>query len=212
MNRLVSIAGVIAAAALAAGCSSSGGSTGSGSGTGSSATATSSASAGSGANSGATAAATTPATSTTTATNGAGASSTPSCATSDLKVTIGSTEGAAGSVYLTLDFKNVSGSACTLYGYPGVSLAAGTSQVSPGAARSTASSKKLVTLAPGSIANAVLQVGEAGNYPASTCAPKPATDLKIYPPNQTVATYVSYSTTACTKSVHQLTIGTIQAG
>lgn len=204
MNRIVAVAGVISVAALAAGCSSSGSSDGSGA-----------------SSSGATAAATT---TPGTSTGGTGASSTPSsipsstrsstssCATSALKVTLGGTQGAAGSIYVTLDFKNVSGSACTLYGFPGVSLVNGSAQVSPGADRSTAATKKLVTLTPGETGNATLQVAQAANYPASTCDPKKTTELKIYPPNQTAAVYVSYVTTACAKSVHQLTIGAIQAG
>jgi hypothetical protein len=152
-------------------------------------------------------------TSSPAATSGAtGAAGTTSCTTNDLKVKIGGSEGAAGSIYVTLDFTNTSGSTCTLYGYPGVSLANGTTQVSPGANRSTQTAASLVTLAAGATGNAVLQVGDAGNYPASTCGPKPTNAIQIFPPNQTAALYVPYSTSACTKSVDQLRIEVVQAG
>src|SRR5712692_5096857 len=37
------------------------------------------------------------------------------CATSDLKLTIGQENGAAGTIYYPVDFTNTSGSACTTY-------------------------------------------------------------------------------------------------
>jgi hypothetical protein len=154
----------------------------------------------------------------TTASPGAGGTSvtsgTPSCPTRDLKAKIGPSQGAAGSVYLTLEFTNISNAPCTLYGYPGVSLAGGSpvTQIGPGADRSTVTQKKLVTLAAGATASAVLQIAEAGNYPPSTCDPKKTTDLQIYPPNQTTPIYLAYSTLVCAKPVHQLSVSVVQAG
>jgi hypothetical protein len=58
----------------------------------------------------------------------------------------------------------------------------------------------------------VMQIADAGNYSSSTCGPKPTSEIKIYPPNQTAALYVTYSTSACTKSVHQLGISAVQSG
>src|SRR6185437_13935363 len=90
------------------------------------------------------------------ASTGAGtASPTPAsaaaCPTRSLSVTAGSAEGAAGSVYQTLEFTNISRVACTLYGYPGVSLASGkpVSQIGPAATESHQAPRRLVTLAPG---------------------------------------------------------------
>jgi hypothetical protein len=142
------------------------------------------------------------------------ASAAPACPTRYLKATTGPQQGAAGSIYIPLDFTNISGAPCTLYGYPGVSLAGGTpvTQIGTGADRSPVTARKLITLAPGAVANAVLRIGEAGNYPSATCGPKPATYLKIFPPNQTTPIYLAFKTTACSKSVHQLDIRTVQAG
>lgn len=112
-------------------------------------------------------------------------------------------------------FANVSGSACTLYGYPGVSLLAGTplAQVGAAATRSTAAAPALVTLAPGQAAHALLRVVQALNYPKATCSPTPTTELRIYPPNQTASVNVPFKSTGCAStSVKLLTIGAIQAG
>jgi hypothetical protein len=139
----------------------------------------------------------------------------PSCPTSQLNVSLGSSQGTAGSVIETIDFTNNGSSECTLYGYPGVSLQGGSpaAQVGAAAARSTTTPPSLVTLAPGAVANAQLQVTVAGNYPASTCNPEPATSLLVYPPNQTASATVSYSTTGCSSTgVILLHVGAVQAG
>jgi hypothetical protein len=139
----------------------------------------------------------------------------PSCATSDLSVTLGASQGTAGSVIETIDFTNNGSSECTLYGYPGVSLQGGTpaAQIGAAAAKNATTTPALVTLAPGAVANAALQVTVAGNYPASTCDPVAATSLLVYPPNQTVAASVAYTTTGCSSSsVILLHVGAVQAG
>ena len=124
-------------------------------------------------------------------------------------------QGAAGSIYQVIDFTNISGAACTLFGYPGVALAGGTpvTQIGAAAARSPASPARLVTLAAGKTANALLQITQAENYSASRCAPRASTYLQIYPPNQTTPIYLAYKSTGCSASaVNLLTIGVVQPG
>jgi hypothetical protein len=137
------------------------------------------------------------------------------CATANLQVKLGASQGAAGSIYQTIDFTNTGSATCTLYGYPGVSLAGGNppAQIGTAAARSTQTAAKLVTLAPGAVANAVLQVTEAGNYPAATCDPAQASTLVIYPPNQTVSVSVPYQATGCaSKQITILHVSVVQPG
>jgi hypothetical protein len=144
-----------------------------------------------------------------------GAAGAPACATRYLKATVGVTQGAAGSVYQVIDFTNISGAACTLFGYPGLALAGGTpvTQIGAAAVRSPTSSPRLVTLAAGKTANALLQITQAANYPASRCAPKASTYLQIYPPNQTTPIYLAYKSTGCSASaVNLLTVGVVQPG
>jgi hypothetical protein len=106
---------------------------------------------------------------------------------------------AAGSVYVPIDFTNTSGSACTMDGYPGVSFVRSPSggQLGNAASRNPAAPPAMVTLAPGGVAHAILQVAEAGNYSQSACTPVAAHWLKIFPPNQVSAIYVHYETQAC---------------
>jgi Protein of unknown function (DUF4232) len=122
-------------------------------------------------------------------------------------------EGYAGGVYQVIEFTNASGAACTLYGYPGVSLVTGPpyAQVGLAAKRVSTAPGKLVTLTPGRSATAVLQIVDALNFPASTCGPVRATNLKVYPPNQTAPVYLANTSYGCTKSVQTLFISAVQA-
>ena len=143
------------------------------------------------------------------------AASTRACATSDLKITQGTGGAAAGSVYIPIEFTNTSASPCTLYGYPGVALTTSMtpgSQVGAAASRSDARPRTLVRLAPGSTASAILQIAQALNYPAASCAPVSASYLQVYPPGQTAAVYLPYKGKGCAKPVFVLGVATIQPG
>ena len=136
------------------------------------------------------------------------------CPTSSLQVKQGVAQGYAGGVYVVIDFTNTSGSTCTLYGYPGVSLVSGPpyTQIGLAAKRSTSTPKKLLTLTPGATAHALLQIVDALNYPPASCGPAKATALKVYPPNQTVPVYLPNASNGCTKPVQILSVGTVQPG
>jgi len=172
--------------------------------------------------------ATTPAkTVTVTATPHTGATSSPasatntpaavgpaSCPTRSLALKPGLAQGAAGSTYQVIEFTNISNVTCTLYGYPGVSLAGGqpVKQVGLAASENPNPPRKLVTLAPGQVANALLQIVDAQNYPPSRCGPVKTQWIQVYPPNQTTPVYVSYATTGCTKPVRVLSVSVVQPG
>jgi Protein of unknown function (DUF4232) len=136
------------------------------------------------------------------------------CPASSLRVKQGVAQGYAGGVYQVIDFTNTSGSTCTLYGYPGVSLVSGPPymQIGLAAKRSTSTPRKLVTLAPGATANALLQIVDALNHPTASCGPAKATALKIYPPNQTVPVYLPNTANGCTKPVQIMYIGAVRPG
>jgi hypothetical protein len=136
------------------------------------------------------------------------------CASRDLGVHTGNGGAAAGSTYIPIVFVNNSGSTCTLYGYPGVSLAGGhpVGQIGVAADENRATHRQLVTLGPGAAASALLRVVAAQNFPAARCHQVPATYLQVYPPNQTTPIYVLFSSTACTKPVHLLTVDVVKAG
>ena len=138
----------------------------------------------------------------------------PACPTSSLQVKLGLSEGYAGGVYQVINFTNTSSASCTLYGYPGVSLVTGPpyAQLGSAAKRSTTIPVKLITLAPGETADAQLQIVDALNYPPATCHPTKATNLKVYPPNQTAPVYLPDTSYGCAKPVQTMVIGPVQTG
>ena len=140
--------------------------------------------------------------------------SAPSCSSRYLAASAGISQGAGGSTYVAIVFKNLNNSPCTLYGYPGVSLANGkpVTQVGQAATENPATPRQLVTLAPGGVANALLQILHAADYPAATCGPVTAQWLQIFPPNQTVPLYLYYTSPACAKPVHLLSVGAVRPG
>ena len=141
----------------------------------------------------------------TPATSPAAPTSTPSaavasCASSGLKIKVDTSQSgaAAGSVYVPIDFTNITGSTCTLFGYPGVSFVTSPSGSQLGrAATRNPPTATLVTLAPGGVAHAVLRVADAGNYSPSACVPVTAHWVRVYPPNQFNAIYARYKTQVC---------------
>ena len=136
------------------------------------------------------------------------------CATSGLNVTLGPSSGYAGGVDQTIVFTNTSGATCTLYGYPGVSLVSAPpyTQIGLAAQRSGTTPVKLITLASGATASAVLQVVDALNFGTATCSPTKAAFVRIYPPNQTAPVYLADASQVCAQPVQTLFISAIQAG
>jgi hypothetical protein len=141
-------------------------------------------------------------------------SSQAACPTSSLGVKLGLSQGTAGSVYQVIDFTNTSSVTCTLYGYPGVSAGNGQplTQVGLAASEVPTPPRQLVTLAPGGVANALLRVVDAGNFPAGKCGLVQTKLLRIFPPNQTVPVYLNYSTQMCAKPVRILSVSVVQPG
>lgn len=137
----------------------------------------------------------------------------PACANGSLQVKLGPTQGYAGGVDETIDFTNISSAACTLYGYPGVSLVSSPqAQIGLAATRATTAPVSLITLAPGGTGNAGLRIADAFNFPTATCGPAKATDLRVYPPNQTAAVYLPSTSEGCAQPVQVLFVGAVQAG
>jgi Protein of unknown function (DUF4232) len=138
--------------------------------------------------------ATQPVTSTST-----GGTAAAGCLTRYLNGSVGLSQGAAGSTYIAIVFKNLNNVPCTLYGYPGVAQAAGTPVTDVGnpSTEDPSTARELVTLQPGGYANATLRIVQGLNYPTSVCKPVSAQWLAVIPPNQYVPLYVHYSSTAC---------------
>jgi hypothetical protein len=136
------------------------------------------------------------------------------CPNGSLHVKLGLGQGYAGGTYVAIDFTNTSGAACTLFGYPGVSLVSGPpyAQIGLAAKRTNTAPVKQITLAPDATANALLQVVDALNFPTSTCGPTKSTNLRVFPPSWTASVYLPYASQGCAKPVQTLFIGAVQAG
>jgi septal ring-binding cell division protein DamX len=125
------------------------------------------------------------------------------CTTGDLHLSVGAANGAAGSFYYPLQFTNTSAGTCTMYGYPGVALVSqpGGSVIGAAAVRNPTFPAEVVTLAPGAVAHASLQVAVAENYSASACGPTTAHWLQVYPPGEYAALSVPFTVQTCSKPV-----------
>jgi hypothetical protein len=140
-----------------------------------------------------------------------GTSATAACSATQLVVWL-DTQGdhAAGSAYYELRFTNL-GAACTLRGFPGVS-AVGLSgrRLGNPASRDGAVSGRLVTLARGTTAKAVVRITNVHNFSRSTCRPVTAAGLRVYPPNETRSKVVPFPFDACTGTPVFLFVRTVQ--
>lgn len=105
----------------------------------------------------------------------------------------------AGHVQLQVQVTNTSSAPCTLRGYPGVSLVAGTEGAQLGAAaQRTPGPEGLITLAPGAKATAVLQLAQASNYPS--CGVTAAAGFRVYLPEDTAAQFVPMAEQGCSNA------------
>jgi hypothetical protein len=147
------------------------------------------------------------------------------CTSADLKVSLGGGAGAGMSQNHTgLQLRNTGSTACTLYGYPGVSWVAGADGHQVGAAAerqsdNSGSAERTVTLAPGALASAPLDIVDAAVIPTSECKPVPVRGLRVYPPGEKAALFLPLATASggygeCSLATKQptLTIGYLQAG
>jgi hypothetical protein len=123
---------------------------------------------------------------TATPSSAAPASSGPSpCSTTGLRLTVGASNGAAGTIFYPLDFTNVSSSPCTMFGYPGVAFvsAPGGSLIGAPARRRPPAATAQVTVGPGATAHATLAVSDVliGN----NCQHRVQVKwVQVYPPGQ----------------------------
>lgn len=136
------------------------------------------------------------------------------CAAAGLRISLG--PGARVSTVITrylLEFTNVSHAACSLAGYPGVSVYRGDGvQVGAAAGRDQSVAADRIVLAPGQTAHAALDAA----VPAARCGPVRVTGLRVVAPGQTAARYVRRPLTACTarapRGGDNLRVRAVQAG
>jgi hypothetical protein len=170
---------------------------------------------------------TVPATSATSATSAASPSSAAGaatgsvahgpgqCVSGDLQASLGQSGAAAGTIYQLVVLTNTSGSACTLYGYPGVSFVTGQggSSIGAPAARNPLIPDTLVTLPAGGAAGALVGITDTGALPQTACQPGTAEWLRIYPPGDFGSLLVQLSSRVCTRPGEKyMTVTAMHAG
>jgi hypothetical protein len=129
------------------------------------------------------------------------AASVPRCTAGNLGVWLAVSQGngAAGTIYYPLEFTNLSGHTCALFGYPGVSaLDRNGRQLGSPAGWESLAGARTVYLAPGATAHTLLAYHDAAVTTEPGCDPVfSAALLRVYPPNQRSATYAAFSLEAC---------------
>ena len=134
-------------------------------------------------------------------TGGAGATAnTPSCAPSQLSVTLGRAQGAAGTVYHPIVFTNRA-NACAIWGVPAIQpVAAGRRALGPMARNTSMGMMPLRhVIAYGQSVSVAFGVAQTGNYPAASCAPRRAIGVSVSLIPFVPATFRPLSITVCTR-------------
>jgi hypothetical protein len=133
------------------------------------------------------------------------------CATSQLTLSLGQSQGAAGNFYTPLIVTN-SGATCTLFGYPGVSyINSAGAQVGKPAARQ-GGPVATVTVKHGATASALLHQPNPLAFPASACHKAKTAGIRFYPPGQKASLTVSSKNQVCTTKQGESSITTMQPG
>ena len=108
---------------------------------------------------------------------------TTDCSASDLNLSIGPSDGTAGTIYTDAVFTNQSLHTCTLKGYPTISLVGvGNTPLGSVATSNTSFPIATITLHPGDSAHASMGYPDAGNFTPGTCSVK-SVNLKVTAPN-----------------------------
>ena len=139
----------------------------------------------------------------TTSSSAAPAAAIPRCTASGLGVwvAVGQGNGAAGTIYYPLEFTNLGGHTCYLYGYPGVSvLDRNGHQLGSPASWGSRAGARIVNLAPGATAHTVLAYRDAVVTTEPGCHPvNSASLLRVYPPGRYSPTYAAFGFQSCSR-------------
>lgn len=129
------------------------------------------------------------------------ATSIPKCTANDLGVWVAADQigAAGGTAYMQLEFTNLSHSACTLYGFPGVSAVAITGQeLGSPAIWDHAVPPTTVRVAPGGSAHALLEYVDVVTGECPSAYRRTASDLRVFSPGQDRANRALWDFLTCT--------------
>jgi hypothetical protein len=131
------------------------------------------------------------------------------CTTDNSTVEFGEPDGAAGSTFIPLIFTNTGSEPCTLEGFPTVEFVGdgdGT-QVGAAATEDAATSPvELITVDPGTSAQATLKITTAGNV----CEPVAVDGFRVIPPGSSDAFFIEETAyDACAGDVSIMTVSAV---
>ena len=137
------------------------------------------------------------------------------CLGADLKVTLGRSEGAAGTIYQRIHVANTGSQACTVSGYPRVSFrnAAGQPVGLPSLRQNfTGVPIRVITIEPGRLAHTDVAIPQAANFPRRSCKPQHTRRLRFTPPHRSLRHVFTYRTTICTTENGRTMVGPMRRG
>lgn len=119
------------------------------------------------------------------------------CSTSHMQLSMGNTNGTAGTIYQDAILKNTGTSSCTLAGWPTVFLTDASNMViGNGAAPTSAFPIATITLAPNATAHSAVGFPDPGNFSGGVCTAASA-KLELYLPGVTSALTTPLSEQNC---------------
>jgi hypothetical protein len=138
-----------------------------------------------------------------------------SCKNSDLSILLGPARTAGGTTDYQIEFINISGALCTLYGYPGVSFVSGRTYSIPvgsAATRSHSSPEDLVLLSPEGTATAVISVENVKDL-SGGCGQTTISAIVIHAPSSANAVRLPFTGQTCVNPrYHMLSVGPVVHG
>lgn len=136
----------------------------------------------------------------------------PACASSSIVSWLNTTgSGAAGSIYYQIEFTNVSGHACSLFGYPGVSAVNASGHQIGAPASRISGTEHVVDLAPSASARASWQVTETSDFSPSACKAQTAHGLRVYAPGSTSSDVIPFPYSTCSTSTVSLHVAPVRS-
>ncbi|MDX3191784.1 DUF4232 domain-containing protein [Streptomyces sp. MN03-5084-2B] len=147
------------------------------------------------------------------ATTASGSAGGGPCTADDVRLELGQGDAGAGSRYRPLRITNVSGTPCTVQGFPGVSYVTAEGGHEVGEAAVPEGDKGApVRLGTGETAAATIQFVNIHNYDPAQCRPTPVQGLRIHLSQGTAAKFLTAPGTGCASTDipgHQLSVKSI---
>jgi hypothetical protein len=138
-----------------------------------------------------------------------------SCVPVNLKVSLGTVQGTAGTIYHPIVFTNVGSLSCTIFGVPVIQPVRGAGHRAVGPLARNLSMGEMPAmhqLAEGQSVSVAFGVTETGNYTRSTCVPRAADGVVVSVGSFLHSRYVHLPIDVCTKrtsiSTKLITAGT----